>query len=655
MQLLMQNDKSASVWCQIVILAEKKGERIVWTVKPKRSSKRNGQEEDLQKQPVLDLSDMDFDSHIRMSRVGVSLVSEKLKEELLFGELNQVVFTSVSKGDTQSMSLRISDVQFDSQLERSEKPVLLANRGGIGGKSAKLSPGDITGESDQPTATCFLELKIDRPTAVSRDLVFKNVSLSLDDLEVDMDIEVFGGISDFYNECLKSLGFSLSSRGVPRAEIELKYQYESILEGYVPPRLPQVVVLESLKISEFTLHAWCSFLLDRVQFLGDTMIVLLRVVMASGRLELRGAPIKFIPEAIANTALRGSMKTILSVISERYSAQIFNSLATLVGYSSLLNIPRVPVELLRSTFGVGLTAADNVSTGISSFMTNLTFDKDYINRRQRERQLARRSSHNLSSGLQAAVKNLGEGFMSLSNVVTKPIEGGRKDGFQGAVKGFGQGLMGSLIKPVDKMGQALSNVASGVRAEYMTKPLGARKLVCKRRRKPRMLWGEHGRLRDYEQGEADIREMLGLKFAKSVLQCITLEKPNMSKHMVLVFYPKRLLLIDLAAKMIINASSSGSTILTDCSGGGSGFLSGGRGKRIWKVNVAEIERISASTEGVNLQMIGGNEYQIPCKDASIIQKVISDIHMAQQALRSEVIVTKNGLVPDTAAPVSVDL
>lgn len=192
----------------------------------------------------------------------------------------------------------------------------------------------------------------------------------------------------------------------------------------------------------------------------------------------------------------------------------------------------MPVELLRTGFGAGLTTVDTFSTNLSSWMSTLTFDKDYINKRQRERVNAKKTSHNLSTGLQvkmdavvsvcvmdavvcvcvtevqAAARNVGEGVLSLANVVTKPIEGGRREGVQGFAKGFAQGLMGSIIKPVDKvrhiatrhiesfkLGQAVSNVVSGVKAEYVSKPLGVSKMVIKRRRKPRMLWGEHGQLR----------------------------------------------------------------------------------------------------------------------------------------------------------------
>eukprot|EP01053_Blabericola_migrator_P000228 Blabericola_migrator_1__227@NODE_105_length_14178_cov_154_704486_g93_i0_p1_GENE_NODE_105_length_14178_cov_154_704486_g93_i0NODE_105_length_14178_cov_154_704486_g93_i0_p1_ORF_typecomplete_len3988_score609_25Chorein_N/PF12624_7/8_1e19SHRBD/PF06650_12/1_5e03SHRBD/PF06650_12/2_7e17VPS13/PF16908_5/5_5e13VPS13/PF16908_5/1_1e02VPS13/PF16908_5/2_3e03VPS13/PF16908_5/7_6e03ATG_C/PF09333_11/4e03ATG_C/PF09333_11/5_6e08VPS13_mid_rpt/PF16910_5/4_2e03VPS13_mid_rpt/PF16910_5/0_00034VPS13_mid_rpt/PF16910_5/3_9e0 len=639
--------------------------------------------------PTLDRSGIEYVTEVRISKVGISLVSEKLKEEILFAEICQLAYMSGERSDLQNISLRIADIQLDSQLERSEKPVLLANRGSTVKAHASGSPkdalitkssslqraGSISADAINPKTADkaprlprredslvedkpFLALKIERPTLPSRDVMLREVRLSLDDVEIDLDVEVLNGISDFYNECLKSLGFSFSSSGVSRADIMDYCRQESMLTNYVPPQLPKLVVLEKLIISRFTVHAWFSFLLDRVSWIGDAMIFLLKVLMVSGRLELKGAPIDFKEEVIDEAPLRGSIKSVVSVMIERYNAQIFNSLATLVGYSSLVNIPRAPLEFLRGTVGVGLNITDQAATGLSSIMSNLTFDKDYINKRQRERQDAKKVAHNLSTGLQAAKQNLTEGAVALGNVFIKPWEGGRKEGLGGFVKGIGTGVMGSLIKPVDKVGQALSNVATGIRAEYVSKPMGAKKLITKRRRKPRMLWGEHGQLRDYEAGDADIRELLGLRFAKNVLQCITLEhRMQPPKHLVLVFYPKEITLLDLALKksrrapLISQGSgvtpSSAPPIPTSPMSPGvnptTPVVTYRAGSRLWTHNITDIEHVVATTHGVILSLTESRKCQVPCASDKMIRRVAAELSNAQRRLRSEVCVTKTGL------------
>lgn len=66
--------------------------------------------------PLLDLRDTEILTEIKMAKVGVSLVSEKLTEELLFSELSQFTFRTHSKADSQDIRLTISDIQIDSQL-----------------------------------------------------------------------------------------------------------------------------------------------------------------------------------------------------------------------------------------------------------------------------------------------------------------------------------------------------------------------------------------------------------------------------------------------------------------------------------------------------------------------------------------------------------
>ena len=59
-----------------------------------------------------------------------------------------------------------------------------------------------------------------------------------------------------------------------------------VQETYSPPPLPIVLSLESLVISRFKVYCWCSFVLDKMHMLSDLLKLGLRILMASGRLEL---------------------------------------------------------------------------------------------------------------------------------------------------------------------------------------------------------------------------------------------------------------------------------------------------------------------------------------------------------------------------------
>ncbi|XP_026191492.1 uncharacterized protein LOC34619192 [Cyclospora cayetanensis] len=365
---------------------------------------------------------------INMAQVGVSLIYDAVREELCFAELSQLAIGFQERGERQKLLVRIADIQVDNQMEQGRKPVLLANRGGGG----------------------------------------------------------HGSDEDFMWACMTSLGLmsAASRRTVSSQELEMWLQ-SPIHQTYSPPPLPTVLALESMLIDRFDVYCWCSFVLDKMHMLSDLLKVGLRILMASGRLELM---LNFQREEFRN--LRGTAKTFVSSLQERYTYHLLNSVFSSLGQSSLLNVPRMPYELGKNTIGLAANAVDSVSAGLGSLLSTFTFDSEYINRRQRERV---RNTASMRDGFLSAGRNIGEGVWSLTNIVTKPIEGAQREGVGGFFKGIGKGIVGSLVKPLDKVGQAVSDVTRGIKAE-VSKPIGAHKFRNERRRKPRLL-GELGEIR----------------------------------------------------------------------------------------------------------------------------------------------------------------
>lgn len=66
--------------------------------------------------PVLEVKDMEYSAELAMTKIGVSFISEKLLEELLYAELGQLTLDVNTRGDLQTISFKISDIQVDSQL-----------------------------------------------------------------------------------------------------------------------------------------------------------------------------------------------------------------------------------------------------------------------------------------------------------------------------------------------------------------------------------------------------------------------------------------------------------------------------------------------------------------------------------------------------------
>ncbi|XP_026193592.1 uncharacterized protein LOC34617662 [Cyclospora cayetanensis] len=438
-------------------------------------------------------------------------------------------------------------------------------------------------QSPQP----FLSLILIRVNSnSSRDIVLKRVILEVDNLEVDIDADMLNGLNDFFWSCLIAFGLAdAASRRAVSLEELASWGKQPVQETYSPPPLPTILSLESLVISRFKVYCWCSFVLDKMHMISDMLKFGLRILMASGRLELTGARLTFSQEEFRY--LRGTVASFMSCLQERYTYHLLSSLFSSLGQSSLLNLPRMPYEFGRNTIGLAANAVDSVSAGLGSLLSTFTFDAEYINKRQKERG---RSASGVREGFLSAGKNIGEGVWALSSIVTKPIEGAQKEGVGGFLKGIGKGLVGSLVKPLDRVGQAVSDVTRGIHAE-VSKPIGALKLINRRRRRPRML-GEQGEVRPYDETEAQLRQSLGLAAVRPMQKCITVMKqegPELRQFAVL-FYPQEIFFVNLQ----MGAPSAGRT------GGGAPGSSKGQVNILWHVSVSSIKEVRAGSLGVTI-------------------------------------------------------
>ncbi|KFH01321.1 hypothetical protein TGMAS_362850, partial [Toxoplasma gondii MAS] len=57
-----------------------------------------------------------------MAELGISLISESLRQELCFAELSQVALGFQQKGERQKLLIRLADIQIDNQLANAQKP-----------------------------------------------------------------------------------------------------------------------------------------------------------------------------------------------------------------------------------------------------------------------------------------------------------------------------------------------------------------------------------------------------------------------------------------------------------------------------------------------------------------------------------------------------
>ncbi|CDR96405.1 VACUOLAR PROTEIN SORTING-ASSOCIATED PROTEIN domain containing protein, putative [Babesia bigemina] len=535
---------------------------------------------------------------VQLSQIGLSLVSHNLHEELFFLEMSTVSFVSLFNGDHQRLELRISDIQIDNQAEEKHADedqcsTILVNRRKTSGQEHQRH---------------FLQIYVDRPFASCKDLCLKKVFIALDDLEVDISDVLLTRVYNFYKECMKCMGNWGPQEKIDLRTIDSWVQKESqeklssLEKNPVPPR---TLVLDFLFIERFNLVLWCSFDLEKLHMLGDLMRVGLRIICVSRHFELMGAPLQFQQENFCNS--RGSIRSFYEEIKDKYVHAALSCIGSLLGYSSLLNIPKIPINVGRNTLEFAAEAVDSVSSGIGSLLSKFTFDNEYINKRQRDRM--NKPSGNMRDSIVSAGKSIGEGFMSLTNIVTKPIEGAQKGGMGGFIRGLGKGLAGSIVKPIDKVGQAVSHVSRTIKVN-MSRQLDGQRWSAEPCRWPRMLWGEYSQLKPYSLSDAEIKQQLGHKFSKHIVHCETVSKhSHPPSHIALLFYPSKVYYVDLKPKPTI----------------------------LWKASIADIQECRASCYGVIIR-VSDTTLQVPCTNAGIVYSIFVALQNAKRQSKSSIVI-----------------
>ncbi|KAF8817849.1 hypothetical protein IE077_003568, partial [Cardiosporidium cionae] len=525
-----------------------------------------------------------------LAQVGLSFLSENLHEEILYSELLHLKINFKQVGESQELKLTLADIQVDSQMENTSMPVLLACRKNSLEEEKKRSFSYF--ERDQ-----FITLFIERLYTSSDDFIIKNLQLKVAHCEISLDDEMLNGLNVHVARWIES-PFHIQ---------------------FSPPPLSQVLVIQNLEITECYIVAWCSFLLARMHMMSDLFKFGLNLVMASDTLELKGAPFVFSEVIIQN--IRVSVPSFLLNLKDNYTQNALTSVFKVLGHSSLLNIPRLPVHLGRQTIGATAGLLENMTSSFGGVMSSLTFDANYIKTRQKERV---RNNLSMKDEFLCASKNLGEGVLALTSFVTQPIAGAKNDGVSGFFKGVGKGLVGSLVKPLDKVGQAITDVSRGIQAG-ISENVTTVKERTRRRREPRMLWGEMGEIRDYHIYEAELRRKLGLELVKNILKCITIHRTQY-EHTLLLFYPRTISYVSLRSHMDATTSSKEESITIN---------------KIWDIPISSIVDIHATTHGILFRLT--QEYiQLPNDSAPTIRLIYNEIAASQRRIRGTLKVGKIG-------------
>eukprot|EP00930_Biecheleria_cincta_P034350 TRINITY_DN23752_c0_g1_i1.p1 TRINITY_DN23752_c0_g1~~TRINITY_DN23752_c0_g1_i1.p1 ORF type:complete len:2456 (+),score=487.41 TRINITY_DN23752_c0_g1_i1:313-7368(+) len=475
---------------------------------------------------------------VKFGRVGVSVVEEFPRtRELLFWKLDLLRLDYKKDSKESTLNLAISDSQVDCQLpDRCETEASLRRSDEtVGGRGHERPAVILANCADGGRA--FLTVLITRGVTSSSDIVLPFCQIALDTLDLTID----DGWLDPFLSWLAQLREAWTGRNGIRYAAIAESAGRSILQGYDPPNLPAVIQVDCFKISEVNLTAWCALKLRTVRFLPQFLRTAIRVLSFSGQLTLDGASLKL--EERKLPPHRGSLPDFLRSLGNEYTMNIVSQSAGLLGKSSVLNLPRVPLRIgmtgisyISDTFGLAAGEA-------ASLLNTLTFDDDYVARQRQIRQA--KSIQGMGDGFAEAGKALADGVESMLDVIKEPLAGAERDGVGGFFSGLGRGLVGSFVKPVAKMGQAISDVGSGI-AHTISPDSHAtkrRRRRC-RARHPRLIFGELGVLRPYSELEAELKWQLGDLVVHGIEEVLPLTPPGW-KRLLLCLFSTRLVIVEL--------------------------------------------------------------------------------------------------------------
>eukprot|EP01091_Cochliopodium_minus_P000558 TRINITY_DN10503_c0_g1_i1.p1 TRINITY_DN10503_c0_g1~~TRINITY_DN10503_c0_g1_i1.p1 ORF type:complete len:456 (-),score=106.90 TRINITY_DN10503_c0_g1_i1:17-1384(-) len=117
---------------------------------------------------------------------------------------------------------------------------------------------------------------------------------------------------------------------------------------------------------------------------------------------------------------------------------------------------------LFKNFVTGVSrSAENASTSIGNATANLSFDKEFIENRQKEMSI---EVEHIGEGIVEGTKELSVDIIKgISGIITDPIKGAKEEGGIGFLKGVGIGVAGFITKPVTGVMDMTSRIGQGIK------------------------------------------------------------------------------------------------------------------------------------------------------------------------------------------------
>jgi vacuolar protein sorting-associated protein 13A/C len=141
------------------------------------------------------------------------------------------------------------------------------------------------------------------------------------------------------------------------------------------------------------------------------------------------------------------------------------------------------ISLVKHTVEGTFSSTSKIAGGISQGILYITQDHDYINDRQRKK--ISEKPKNFIEGIGYGISSMAGGiYHGVTDIVTKPYEGAKKEKWAGFGKGIIKGLAGVVLKPISGVLELVSKTTEGIKNTVV------KDQIFKMERLPRTFYGK---------------------------------------------------------------------------------------------------------------------------------------------------------------------
>jgi hypothetical protein len=462
--------------------------------------------------PVVVNKIMSFEVHVE--KLGLSLI--RSGSELLYAELALIRSLVRREQFATRIALLVSEIQVENMT--TQRAVVLAN----------------TGEGVQ----AFLEAEMEISSNVSKGIAaIPILNVRLDSLFVEVDSDFMLALEACLKEVLDGEG-TLDLIGVEKSARKDTRELHPLVKGAIKPvPVSTILILNDLGISALSIELWVDLDLASMRFLPVSLRLIIGMLSLGKCFTLKGA--KVLVKRRRVSGFKGSSAHFIESMMHDYSFEALKNAASLLGSSSLLRIPRAPIKLVTGLGAFGLENATKAVDGMGHLMSNLFSSADTRYRKSQERIRRSKKIKGVADGFVEAATRLGEGVGGVFDIFVVPIKGAKKHGVPGFIKGLGKGLVGTLVKPITKVGEAVGDVGTGIAQSFATHQ-GVVRDSFARKRIPRAFFGSctenESFVVDYSMTDAMLFAALGAGM-HIIIPC--------TQGISLVGFPEKLLVVEI--------------------------------------------------------------------------------------------------------------